>query len=122
MQIFNLNDEDLMHIFTAGVCLPAALLAAGDDKSSRIKASEILAAEYADFPKICAWAEQVLPEFERDEDKANYIRSMATKGGITEAIVEGIKAGDSLHVALGRGIKRSREISLSFEANLLEKI
>jgi pyrroline-5-carboxylate reductase len=122
MQIFNLKDEDLMHIFTAGVCLPAALLAAGDDKIGQLKASEILAAEYADFPKICAWAEQVLPEFERDEDKENYIRSMATKGGITEAIVEGINAGDSLYVALNRGIKRSREISYRFEADMLEKI
>lgn len=122
MQIFDLNNEDLMHIFTAGVCLPAALLAAGDDKIERIKASEIIGAEYPDFPRIFAWAERVLPEFESDEDKTNYIRSMATKGGITEAIVEGINAGDSLHVALTRGIKRSREISRSLEENMPEKI
>ncbi len=119
MQVFNLPNEDLMHIFTAGVCLPAALLASGNDKIERDEASEILAKEYPDFPKICMWAEQVLPEFERDEDKENYIRSMATKGGITEAIIKGINAGDCLHIALKRGINRSREISRRFETDVM---
>ena len=119
MQVFNLPNEDLMHIFTAGVCLPAALLASGNDKIERDGASEILAKEYPDFPKICMWAEQVLPEFERDEDKENYIRSMATKGGITEAIIESINAGNSLHIALNRGINRSREISRRFETDVM---
>lgn len=119
MQVFNLPNEDLMHIFTAGVCLPAALLASGNDKIEKDEASEILAKEYPDFPKICMWAEQVLPEFERDEDKENYIRSMATKGGITEAIIEGINAGDCLHIALKRGINRSREISRRFETDVM---
>jgi pyrroline-5-carboxylate reductase len=119
MQVFNLPNEDLMHIFTAGVCLPAALLASGNDKIRRAEASEILAKEYPDFPKICMWAEQVLPEFEREEDKENYIRSMATKGGITEAIIESINAGDCLHVALNRGINRSREISRRFETDVM---
>lgn len=119
MQVFNLPNEDLMHIFTAGVCLPAALLASGNDKIRRAEASEILAREYADFPKICTWADQVLPEFERDEEKENYIRSMATKGGITEAIIESINAGDCLHVALNRGINRSREISRRLESDMM---
>ncbi|VVB72331.1 Uncharacterised protein [uncultured archaeon] len=114
MQVYRLPAEDLMHAFTVGVCLPAALLAIGDD--GEIRAAAIgLAEEYPDFPKICAWARDVLPKFERDEDRENYIRRTATKGGITEAIIESLSSGKGLYQSLRKGIDRSREISRQFD-------
>ena len=111
MRVYELPDEEMMHYFTAGVCLPAALIAAevrGIDIGSAIDALE---KEYGDLREIYHWARDVLPELNSDEDKDRYIRNMSTKGGITEAIVSSIHSGGSFHDALRRGIARSRELS-----------
>jgi pyrroline-5-carboxylate reductase len=115
LNVFALPDEELMHIFTAGVCLPAVLLASESDDQGRREASRTLAEEYAEFPRIFAWAKQVLPKFEDDEEISDYIRMMATKGGITEAMIESLKSDSSLTFAIKKGIKRSREIASSFD-------
>ena len=107
-----------MHIFTVGVCLPAALLAWGDGEDAIEEACRCLSRDYPDFPEICSWARDVLPEFEREEDKRDYIRKMATRGGITEAVVKSLERGDDLLTALKQGIERSREISLCYEIAL----
>jgi pyrroline-5-carboxylate reductase len=113
LQVCELSSEDLMHIFTVGVCLPAALLACGNGDVEAAALS--LVEEYADFPEILAWAKDVLPTFERDEDREDYIRKTATRGGITEAIIGSLSAGSGLEQALRRGIARSREISCRFD-------
>ena len=79
------------------------------------EACRCLSRVYPDFPEICSWARDVLPEFEREEDKRDYIRKMATRGGITEAVVKSLERGDDLLTALKQGIERSREISLCYE-------
>lgn len=115
LHVYELSSEDQMHVFTVGVCLPAALLALGDSESASEGACRCLSQVYPAFPEICSWARDVLPEFEREEDKRDYISKMATKGGITEAIVESLENEGDLLTALNRGIKRSREITHCYD-------
>jgi len=115
LRVFELTEEEQMHIFTAGICLPAALLASGDDEEAGEKACRSLSRQYSDFPEIFSWARSVLPHLEWEEDKEDYIRKMATSGGITEGIVKSLERGDDLLMALKQGIERSREISLCYE-------
>jgi len=115
LRVFELAAEEQMHIFTAGICLPAALLASGEDEETEEKACRSLSRQYSDFPEIFSWARSVLPHLEREEDKEDYIRKMATSGGITEGIVKSLERGDDLLMALKQGIERSREISLCYE-------
>jgi len=115
LRVFELSAEEQMHVFTAGICLPAALLASGDDEEAGEKACRSLSRQYSDFPEIFSWARSVLPHLEREEDKEDYIRKMATSGGITEGIVKSLERGDDLLMALKQGIERSREISLCYE-------
>jgi pyrroline-5-carboxylate reductase len=44
-------------------------------------------------------------------EKDLYINKMATKGGVTEAIVSSLKSGSPLDAALMKGIRRSGEIA-----------
>ena len=47
----------------------------------------------------------------RDSEKQEYLLKMATKGGVTEAIVNSLQAGASLFTALNKGITRSQQIA-----------
>ena len=115
LRIFELSAEVQMHVFTAGICLPAALLASGMGEEAEEKACRSLSRQYSDFPKVFAWARGVLSHFEKEADKRDYIEKMATRGGITEAIVQSLGKGDDMTAALKNGIDRSREISLLYE-------
>ena len=115
LRVFELSAEEQMHVFTAGICLPAALLASGEGEPAAEKACRCLSREYSDFQEIFSWARDVRPHFEKEEDKKDYIRKMATRGGITEAIIKSLERGDNLLMSLKQGIKRGREISLCYE-------
>ena len=117
LRVFELSAEEQMHIFTAGICLPAALLASGEGEEAGEKACRSLSRQYSDFPEIFSWARDMLPHFEKEADKMAYIEKMATSGGITEAIVRSLAMGDDLTAALKNGIDRSREISLFYESS-----
>lgn len=108
--VFQAKGDDEINIFTTGVCLPAALI--------QVRSNEQIAAavkkigdEYPLFLDVYTWAKANVPAFNTESDKAEYIAKMVTKGGITEAIMENLKAGKSLTDALRKGILRSREIS-----------
>jgi hypothetical protein len=58
-----------------------------------------------------AWSRRTTPEGFCKDEKLAYISAMATKGGVTEAIVGGIIAGLPLKEAFERGVNRSREIA-----------
>lgn len=115
LRVYRLLDEDLMHIFTVGVCLPAAFLVSEDCDRAMEEACEFLSRQYPDFAEIRSWARDVLPTFGTEEEKLVHIGKMATKGGITEAIVESLRENDDLLTALEKGIKRSRDISSGYE-------
>jgi pyrroline-5-carboxylate reductase len=115
LRVYRLLDEDLMHIFTVGVCLPAAFLESGDCDRAREEACKYLSRLYPDFAEICSWARDVQPVFGTEEERQVHIGKMATKGGITEAIVESLRENDDLLMALEKGINRSRDISSCYE-------
>jgi len=118
LRVFELAEEDQMHAFTAGICLPAALLASGDDEEAGEKACRCLSQQCPPFSEIFSWARDVRPHLEKQEDKEDYIRKMATSGGITEAIIRCLGRGEDLTAALKNGIDRSREISLFYECTI----
>lgn len=110
MQVHILPDEETMHVFTAGVCLPAAILAsraAGDDPDEEI-ADAIH--KYPLLSPIYAWAKDVLPESLSGSGSEAYITEMSTPGGITEEVVSKVKEGNTISVAIEAGIARSRKI------------
>ncbi len=111
LKVFELPDEEMMHAFTVGVCLPAALLVAGKKEKNVAQAAKIIKKEYPGFEEIYIWAKGVLPDFDSDEEREEYVKKMSTKGGITEAIVDSLNSGSTFLTALRMGIARSREIS-----------
>lgn len=116
LRAHELRDEEMMHAFTVGVCLPAALLAAkagktGTNGPDAVQAAKIIGKEYPGFEEVYRWAVDILPDFDCDEERKEYVRRMSTKGGITEAIVESLYSGGSFLEALRKGIARSWEIS-----------
>jgi len=105
-----LPDEDAMDIFTTGVCLPPAILAAraeGRDPESEIPD---LARNFPLIGELIPWVRDVLPAFGSDEERERYIAKMSTKGGITEAVVGSVRSGSSLTDAMQAGVARCREI------------
>ena len=115
LRVFELKVEEQMHIFTVGVCLPAALAACVDGEGGIEDACRSLSWDYADFPKICSWARETVPRFEGEVDKQNYISRVATSGGVTEAMVESLRRNGDLKAAIKKGIERSNEISRLYE-------
>ncbi len=115
LKVFEMSDEEMMHAFTVGVCFPAALLAAegkapngAENEAGSVEAIE---KEYPGFREIYLWAKGVLPNFDSDEKRQEYVKKMSTKGGITEAIVDSLNSGSTFLEALRVGITKSREIS-----------
>ncbi len=111
LKVFELLDEEMMHAFTVGVCLPAALLVAGRKELSTAQAAEAIGKEYSGFEDIYVWAKGVLPDVYSDEEREEYVKRMSTKGGITEAIINSLNSGSTFLTALRCGIARSKEIS-----------
>jgi len=111
LKVFELPEEEMMHAFTVGVCLPAALLAAGRMELGTAHAVKIMEKEYPGFEEIYTWAKGVLPNFDSDEEREEYIKKMSTKGGITEAIIDSLNSGSTFITAIRMGAARSREIS-----------
>ncbi len=111
LKVFELLDEEMMHAFTVGVCLPAALLVAGRKELSTAQAAEAIGKDYSGFEDIYVWAKGVLPDVYSDEEREEYVKRMSTKGGITEAIINSLNSGSTFLTALRCGIARSKEIS-----------
>lgn len=110
LRVHELQDEESIHVFTVGVCLPAALLIANKRGLNIEDSIETIDKEYSDFREIYNWAKDVLPVFDSERAKMSYIEHMSTKGGITEAIVNSLNSGDTFLDSLRKGIARSKEI------------
>ena len=113
----NVSTEDDLDVFTAGVCLTAALLKT-EGPSEEERAIEKIGKEYPLLKELYAWAKGALPEFENEDGKGKYITKMATKGGVTDAIISSLERGATLDEALKRGIARTEEISLEIKNTL----
>ncbi|CUH95266.1 hypothetical protein P22_1336 [Propionispora sp. 2/2-37] len=118
LRIFEVSQESDMDIFTAGVCLPAALLLENSEAAIQEAIREV-STDYATFFEIYRWAQEIAPFFHTESEKAEYISKMITKGGVTETIVASIQSGESFLTALRRGIRRSKDISQEIGNSIL---
>lgn len=110
LRIFKISREIDLNIFTTGVCLPAALLYEKDEVEIEKAVNEI-GIDCAVFLNLYDWAKKVVPPFNTEIEKTQYISRMITKGGITEAIMDSLKSGEEFITALRKGIARNNDIS-----------
>jgi pyrroline-5-carboxylate reductase len=110
--LYPLASEYLFHIFTASVCLPAAFLQLQVNGMPLSSAAVIdyFTPQFALFKKLCHWAYALTPFHLPVPEKQQYIQRMATRGGITEAIISSLNNGDDLTAAIIAGIERSRQM------------
>jgi pyrroline-5-carboxylate reductase len=101
------NDID---VFTAGVCMTAALLKAGNTNEQE-SAMDRIKNQYPLLSELYMWAASALPDLQNETDREKYISRMITKGGVTDAIIKSLVSGDALDDALINGIARTKEIS-----------
>ena len=110
-----LDKESDMHAFTAiGVCLPI-VLACWRAQGSTVDEKELIRAarkhHLESFEKILQWAHEAEPRFQTKTEEEAYMNRAATPGGVTEAMIERVKAGGSFTEALESGIHRSKVLS-----------
>ncbi|KAL6061593.1 hypothetical protein QOT17_012766 [Balamuthia mandrillaris] len=106
--------EDLVNVFTAGMCLGPAFLVCdkmGVKHSEEVDAAA-LSKEFApfDFGRLYRWAMKVRPRIQDEKEIDRWIRNHCTEGGVTESIVRRIEAGGSLVEGLKAGIQRGIEL------------
>jgi pyrroline-5-carboxylate reductase len=112
---YTLRREAQFHTFTAlGPCLPAALTlweslgrVADTDEILDVADRSVL----PDASGIIEWAQSVRPCGLGDSELESYLNQAATAGGVTEAILNAIREGQSLSESLHCGIHRSQQLS-----------
>jgi len=107
IRTYELSAEADFHLFTAMVCLPAAFLELGFSDTSAIANLY----HFQPFQEILEWAKNQTPTGLSTSAREEYIARMATRGGVTEAIVTSIRAGNDINAALADGMRRSECIS-----------
>lgn len=117
LTVLPVRSEGELDVFTVGVCLIPALLERGDSRESREAVGRI-GKKYALFSQLYEWAAKLLPRFENDADRQAYLARMATKGGVTEAVVGSLRRGDPLDAALQAGLGRTAEIGEEIRRSL----
>ena len=109
-----LENEENLHYFTVGVCLPAALVLANE---RRIDVEDAIAAFCIQLPlfrEIYRWAQTIIPDFQSKKAADEYVRKMATPGGVTEAIVTSFEKNTNFLEALEAGTERSMTIAAGY--------
>ena len=117
VKYIEIDKERDLDVFTAGVCLTAALLKT-ESPSEEERAIDKIGEEYPLLIDLYVWAKGALPMLDSEDGKEKYIAKMATKGGVTDAIISSLERGASLDEALKRGIARTEEISLEIKNSL----
>lgn len=114
VQKIPLSGEADLNVFSAAVCLPAAMLQESDPEKVHAGVASI-GKEYPMFLDLYDWAKQARPSLNTQEEIDAYIAKMATKGGITEAIGNSLKRKEPFADALHKGIERGIEISAAVQ-------
>ena len=117
MRIVVLTREADIHAFTVlGPCLPIALTY-WSRLGNTIDEHEILetACKHAlpDCDVILQWALSTRSLSFSNDEGSGYLTEAVTPGGVTDAIISGMKNGMRFSQALERGIERSRELARS---------
>ncbi len=121
LKYIQINAEKDMDIFTAGVCLPAAILKLKNPHACSAAVKRI-GVEFPLLTELYAWAVESVPDLQDDAEAELYIKKMATKGGITEAIINSLQNGKALDAALLKGIDRAEEISLGIQKSITAEL
>ncbi len=100
----NLHQMDLM---TLVGCLPAVFCKIDPTTDENRKAIKDFAGDFPDFIEASRKAENLVP----DHDKDVFVDRVSTPGGVTEAMINSVLAGNSLEDALNAGLKRNEELS-----------
>jgi pyrroline-5-carboxylate reductase len=111
LTVYTMTNEASMHYFTVGVCLPAAIIVAKERGIEMDDAIREVTKDYKDFSLINSWAMKIIPDISSEAESEEYVRKIATKGGVTEAIVDSLNSGSTFLDAIRSGIIRSKEIS-----------
>lgn len=115
LRVLLLASEHSFAAFTAlGPCLPmAAAWCLGHgvpiDRASLHALG--LEQDLSGYPDIVDWALDVCPKDLSPAALAAYLAHAATPGGVTEAVINGLKAGDGIAAALLRGVRRCEELA-----------
>jgi len=116
-QNFYLLPEKNIDLVSSLVTLPGLLLLIDSkNRSGEVAAaiSEIEKAYYSKYlnPRdLYHWACQLKPSFYSSTELASYLSAMATKGGVTEAVLNEFMKGGSIFSAITSGADRSRQIA-----------
>jgi len=113
-ELFFLTQESEFHYFTAMACLPAALLQLSIlhiPIDENMLFEEAKNAQFAHFETLYRRLQLEVPANLSEAEANLFIKKMATKGGITECIVDRLKIGSTLIQAVEHGIARSKEIA-----------
>lgn len=118
-RIFILKNEDEFHYFTAAICLPSLLIKTySENRQDEIfKAVTDLSITYPWFTYIYQSVRKYPSVLKNESDRDNYIQKVATKGGITEAIIDSLEKRETVYQALMAGVQRSRELSKIISIN-----
>lgn len=102
---FNVECEDDLNYMIIAGCLPAVF--AKVDYDENIDDIKKFSENFPLFMDVAKKANDLVPSEGRDE----FIKNTATKGGVTEAIIEALDGGMSLFDALNAGLDRNIELS-----------
>ncbi len=115
LSVLVLPSKDRFQAFTAmGPCLPmAAAWCLGHDRPIDHDGLLALGERYgfSDYPEMIAWALEICPKGLAREELNEYLNQAATPGGVTEAVLNGLRDGDAIAAALERGIRRCEELA-----------
>lgn len=100
------DNEDKMDLMVLAGCFPAIYCKCNPDSEDTIRDIERIADGCVEFIEMSKKSKSLVPKENHDE----FIEKFATKGGITEAIINSLNEGDSLYDALLKGLERNKQL------------
>lgn len=121
MTILRTASEGELDSFTAGICLPAILLNIRVPNQEVRDTLDEMRKTYPVYGLLRDWIKQVTPDGDIGR-KDEYLANVSTKGGISEAMTNSLKSGNSLLTALHHGLERGRAITDEIRKGVLESL
>ena len=116
---FPISLEEEIDAFTVGICVPPILMNIAVAEKELKSALGAAAKQYPIMEKLTPWIETALGAGEREDNKA-CLENVCTKGGISEAMVKSLMAGNNFALSLKRGLDRCSEICEEIQKKICE--
>ena len=117
---FEVENEDEIDAFTAGICIPPILMNIRVDRKERDAALINMALRFPVYRELSGWIEAELALSVLENDKKS-LENVSTKGGVSEAMVSALLGGASFLSSVERGIERCAELRSELCKNLAVK-